>query len=209
MQENSIIINEIAYNLDELEAFAWQLLVRGGAKSKDGFHTMTVATVDQDGLLLLRTVVLRKASETTKSLFFHTDARSRKFADLEKQPKVTVLLYDPHRRIQMMLKMTAVLHVNNDISDERWVATNAQSRLGYMTLDAPNTPSITPTVGYEARFANTEPTSAESEPFRKNFAVIECQATVLEFLFLNRSGNRKAVFQYENGACTQKNWRVP
>ena len=206
---DNIAINDIQYNLTDIEALAWKLLVRGAAKPKDGFHTLTLATGNDNGLPTLRTVVLRKANEINKTLFFHTDTRSRKFADLLKRPQAAVLLYDAHRRIQLNLTMTVVLHTTDELADACWAATNAKSRRSYMSLDSPNAISQKPTSGYAECFEYEEPTAEESHIFRENFAVVECQAQHLEFLFLNFKGNRKAGFEYENGVCCLKNWLVP
>jgi hypothetical protein len=47
-------------------------------------------------------------------------------------------------------------------------ATSPQARLGYMTLEPPNTKSEQTTLGYEERFSITKPVDEESNPFEKN-----------------------------------------
>jgi pyridoxamine 5'-phosphate oxidase len=205
----TIVINDIHYDLDGLEQLAWKQLVSGAARSKDGFHTLCVATMNTEGEPTLRTVVHRKADEIVKKIFFHTDTRSRKFQDLQRDSRLSMLFYDAHRRIQMTLKATATLHTTDALAEDRWRATNAQSRRCYMTIDAPNTTADFPTVGYDKRFAKTDPTEDESCAFRQNFAVVECQTHHLEFLFLHHTGNRKAIFKYENGVLKESFWAVP
>jgi hypothetical protein len=209
MQPDTILINDIAYNLTELETLAWQLLVRGSAKGKDGFHTMCIATVNSDNEPTLRTVVLRKADEVVKKLFFHTDTRSRKFADLQQQKCLSALFYDPHRRIQMTLKTQVLTHIDNALAEQRWREIRLESRRCYMLENAPNTVTPAPSFGYNPRFLDVFPEENDSEPFRQFFAVVECRAVSLEFLFLHHKGNRKAFFEYENGVNTRQNWVIP
>jgi hypothetical protein len=77
-----------------------------------------------------------------------------------------------------------------------------------MTIQAPNTKSETPTVGYEERFIENKPNETESDAFKENFTVIEYQVYELEFLVLQYSGNKKAGFVYENGVLKDSFWTV-
>jgi len=204
-----ITINETNYNLQSLETLAWKKLVNGSVKKKNGFRTMCVGTISENTTPSLRIVVNRKADELNKTIFFHTDTRSRKYSDLLVDNRISLLFYDARQRVQIVVKATASLHTNDALANDRWRATSDQARLGYMTLEAPNTKSNQPTLGYEERFAITKPTIDESNPFEKNFSVIACYVYELEFLYLDYTGNRKANFYYENGALTNCFWTVP
>jgi uncharacterized pyridoxamine 5'-phosphate oxidase family protein len=50
---------------------------------KNGFRTMCVGTVDENKAAM-RIVVNRKVDEVHKTIYFHTDNRSRKYIDLIK-----------------------------------------------------------------------------------------------------------------------------
>ena len=206
---NYIKINDGTYNLTELEILSWKKLVNGAVKKKNGFRTMCVGTVGECSDASVRIVVNRKVDEQQKTIYFHTDNRSRKYADLEKDNRISLLFYDAKQSVQIAIKAHAILHSNDEISKDRWNATSAQARLGYMTLEAPNTKSSAPTLGYEERFATNKPTDAESDVYEKNFTVIACQVYELEFLYLSYHGNRKANFYYENGVLIDSFWAVP
>ena len=209
-QDSSFItINATNYNLQGIESLAWKQLVNGSVKKKNGFRTMCVGTVDGNNNAALRIVVNRKVDESKKIIYFHTDNRSRKCSDLQKDNRISILFYDARQRVQIAVKATATIHTNDAIAHERWKATSPQARLGYMTLEAPNTKSDQPTLGYEERFASIKPTDTESDPFEKNFSVVACTVYELEFLYLDFQGNRKANFQYENGVLVQGHWAVP
>ena len=207
--QDCIVINDAKYSLQGLESLAWKKLVNGYVKKKNGFRTMCVGTVQDSNTTGLRIVVNRKVDELKKTVYFHTDNRSRKFNDLTVDNRISLLFYDARQRIQIVVKAHANLHVGSMLSKDRWKATSPQARLGYMTTEAPNTKSEQPTLGYEERFATNKPIEEESNPFEKNFAVVECTVYELEFLHLDFQGNRKAIFYYENSVLKQAYWAVP
>lgn len=210
VQENECITyNNAQYNLQGIESLAWKKLVNGSVKKKNGFRTMCVATVDANKTAAIRTVVCRKVDEASKTIFFHTDNRSRKHNDLTTDNRISLLFYDARQRIQIVVKAHASFHNQDVVANERWKATSPQARLGYMTIEPPNTKSDQPTLGYEERFAITKPTAEESNPYEKNFTVVTCVVYELEWLYLDFQGNRKATFYYENNRLVQGHWAVP
>ena len=209
MKQKTIIINDITHDIESIEQHIWKNLVNGAVKPKDGLRSMTIGTVDDNGLPFMRTVVLRKTDEATKTLFFYTDARSRKVAHFADNQRITILFYDPHRRLQLFAVATVIVHHGDEVARLRWSQTNAKSRLTYMSVDAPNSFADYPTVGHDEKYLEQEPTTAESDAFEFHFMVIECRVSSMECLILQRTGNRKAIFHYENGACKEKNWLVP
>ena len=209
LNEDYITINDTNYNLQGIDSLAWKKLVNGSVKKKNGFRTMCVGTIDEKNTAALRIVVNRKVDESNKTIYFHTDNRSRKFSDLELDNRISLLFYDARQKVQIVVKAFATLHTNNAVANDRWKATSAQARLGYMTTQPPNTKSDQPTLGYEERFASIKPLDEESNPFEKNFTVVACTVYELEFLYLDFHGNRKANFYYENGVLENSFWTVP
>ena len=209
LNEDYITINDTNYNLQGIDSLAWKKLVNGSVKKKNGFRTMCVGTIDEKNTAALRIVVNRKVDESNKTIYFHTDNRSRKFSDLEQDNGISLLFYDARQKVQIVVKAFATLHTNNAVANDRWKATSAQARLGYMTLEPPNSKSDQPTLGYEERFASIKPLDEESNPFEKNFSVVACTVYELEFLYLDFYGNRKANFYYENGVLENSFWTVP
>jgi len=204
-----ITINEVKFDLQSLEGLAWKKLLNGSIKKKNGFRTMCVGTIDENNAAALRIVVNRKVDEVQKTIFFHTDNRSRKYNDLTKDNRISLLFYDARQRVQIVVKAYATIYSNNALVNDRWKATSPQARLGYMTNEPPNTKSDQPTLGYDEHFAITKPTDDESNPFEKNFSVVSCTVYELEFLYLDFHGNRKANFYYENSVLVRGHWAVP
>lgn len=209
LNEDYITINDTNYNLQDIESLAWKKLVNGSVKKKNGFRTMCVGTNDEKNTAALRIVVNRKVDELQKTIYFHTDNRSRKFTHLQQDNRISLLFYDARQRVQIVVKALATLHTNDTLANDRWKATSAQARLGYMTNEPPNTKSDIPTLGYDERFSEVKPTNAESDLFQENFSVVACTVYELEFLYLDFHGNRKANFYYENGVLENSFWAVP
>lgn len=170
---------------------------------------MCVGTIGQNYDTSLRIVINRKVNELEKTIYFHTDNRSRKFEDLAKNNRVTLLFYDARQRVQIVVKAFAVVHTADLLAIDRWKATSPQARLGYMTIEAPNTKHENPTLGYDKQFSEIKPTESQSNIYQKNFSVIACQVYELEFLYLDYLGNRKANFLYKNGVLGESFWAVP
>lgn len=209
LPEAVIKIGDTNHNLSSIEQLAWKKLVNGSVKKKNGFRSMCVGTISVANDAALRIVVNRKVDEIQKTIYFHTDNRSRKFQDLQRDNRISLLFYDARQRIQISVKAHATFHTNDFLATDRWKATSPQARLGYMTIDVPNTKSDVPTLGYDEKFSEIKPTEIESQQYQKNFSVIACQAYELEFLYLDYLGNRKANFYYKNGVLTDCFWAVP
>ncbi|RTZ02123.1 hypothetical protein EKM02_03300 [Flavobacterium sp. RSP49] len=207
--QDYITINDTPYALTDLETLAWKKLVNGSVKKKNGFRTMCVGTIDENNTAALRIVVNRKVDEAQKTIFFHTDNRSRKFTHLQQDNRISLLFYDARQRVQIAVKAHATLNTNDALANDRWKATSAQARLGYMTNEPPNTKSDIPTLGYNERFSLIKPTNTESDLFQENFSVVACTVYELEFLYLDFHGNQKANFYYKNGVLENGFWAVP
>ena len=77
-----------------------------GVPGRDGyFPVMSLATVDPDGGPDVRTVLLSEI--TVDGPTFHTDARSRKVAQLARDPSVALLLTVPEQARQIVVRGTA------------------------------------------------------------------------------------------------------
>ena len=123
-----ITIENINYSLRNLEKDIWNRLVNGAVKSRDPFHSPSVA--NHNGIdISLRTVVLRKAVPESKELRFHTDTRSKKWHELIVNPTISALFYDAADRIQIRVKGRAVLQFNNEITFTAWQKTSLSSTL--------------------------------------------------------------------------------
>lgn len=202
---DGVIINNINYNLTELEKDCWNRLVNGAIKSRDAFHTPCVGSIG-NGEVSMRTVVLRKALPLERVLRFHTDIRSRKWKELSLNKSISALFYDASARIQLRVKGKAKLHFDDDITSEAWQKTSLSSRRCYLTPYPPSSFSDIPTSGLSENIEQEKFTLEESEVGQEHFGIVAIHVNSIDWLWLNHAGHRRAFFDYISG--TYK-WMIP
>ncbi len=202
---DKIVINNISYSLSDLEKDIWNRLVNGAVRSRDPFHTPSVAT-HSGNYISLRTVVLRKAVPESKELRFHTDTRSKKWQELIVNPSISALFYDAADRIQVRVKGRVVLQFNNDITTAAWQKTSLSSRRCYLTNFDPSSFTDHPTSGLPEHIEQEKFTLEESEIGYQNFGIVSIQVQNIDWLWLHHAGHRRAYFDYETGSFS---WMIP
>lgn len=202
---NSITIQGIKYHLDDLEKDIWIRLLNGSLKSKEAFHTSSIATITDSGISQ-RTVVIRQVLPATKQLFFHTDTRSNKWVELSTNNAISALFYDAPARIQLRINGTAVLHQNDLIAENAWQKTRLSSRRCYLTLAPPSSISKLPTSGLSAEIEQELFSLEESEVGKQNFGVVSINVVSIDWLWLHHAGHRRALFNYLTNSFQ---WLIP
>jgi pyridoxamine 5'-phosphate oxidase len=205
---NTVKIDGINYTLTDLEKDCWIRLLNGSLKGRDPLHNATIANTNIHGVNM-RTVVLRKVNTAEKTIAFHTDIRSGKWNELQENNNVSWLFYDVAGRIQIRLAGKATLHKDDEIANEAWLKSNANSRKIYMGEIAPSKYSDLPTSGVPAAFESADPSITESEAGRKNFGTVITKVNWMEWLWLNSKGHRRAGFTYANNNDFKANWLMP
>jgi pyridoxamine 5'-phosphate oxidase len=206
---NSILINGLNFTLTDIEKDCWHRILNGSVKSKDPMHNPVVGNITNAGVNM-RTVVLRKVVTEEKKLFFHTDVRSGKWQDLEKNENISWLFYDAAGRTQIRIGGTASLHHNDSIANEAWQKTYVPSRKVYLGEDAPSKISLIPTSGLSDFLNINNPTEEESDLGRKNFGVVCTNTFWMEWLWLSSNGHKRAEFIYDkNNGTYSSNWLIP
>lgn len=185
-------------DLDATRMEAWKLLTRGVADRRSAFHTPSVATVGLDGAARMRTVVLRAAEPSARLLRFHTDARSGKVAEIARDPRVGVHVYDARSKIQVRLEGLATVHPSTSAPAQAgWTNTRPQSRAGYAQAPAPAAVIDTPDQGDARQGEGVE-----------NFNVVEVEIRSIEWLYLFHAGHRRALFIWDGEGWIGK-WLAP
>jgi pyridoxine/pyridoxamine 5'-phosphate oxidase len=179
------------------EAFA--LLARGVADRRSPFHTPTLASLGPDGAPRARTLVLRGFDAQSRTIRLHSDARSDKCAELARDPRCALHLYDAPHQVQLRLEGTATLHHDDAVADAAWEATRPFSRLIYAIQPAPGTPVAAP---------NSSPT--QDAGARANFAILRLRFFRMEWLWLAAEGHRRARFTWNTaGTIEEATWLSP
>jgi pyridoxine/pyridoxamine 5'-phosphate oxidase len=194
-------------NLDSIYRHIWAALVRGAADRKDEFHLPVVATI-RNGVPEQRVVVLRKAIEDERELWFHTDIRSAKVRDIRARSTCSLLFYHARKQFQVRVLASASIHDSDAVAKQQWERTSLTSRRCYCGEETPGEVVEKMTSGLPAFLHERQPTPDESEEGRKHFAVVRCTVQSLEWLLLHHAGHRRAKFEYGNDAIRQT-WLVP
>lgn len=89
--------------LDGTLTQVWQSLARGVADRRAPAHHPVLATRSVEGGGAARIVILRSADPETWRLTMYTDSRSGKVAELVREPRATILVWDPKAKFQIRL----------------------------------------------------------------------------------------------------------
>jgi hypothetical protein len=184
--------------LEESLAEAFRRLSRGVADRRSAFHTPTLATIGADGAPQARTVVLRGFEAASRTLRMHTDGRSAKAADLARDPRCALHLYDPGAKLQLRLAGHATLHAEDAVAEQAWADSRDFSRMCYAIEPAPGTPIAAP-----------PPAPRDALGGRAAFRVILLRFDRLEWLELAAEGHRRARFAWGGDGTVESCWLVP
>lgn len=182
-------------------AEAWRRLEEGAAH-QSGFHTPALATLGRDGAPRLRTVVLRGVDRAARTLRIHCDARSDKAAEIAADPRAALHAYDAKAKLQVRIEGRARLHGGDEVARAAWGASRPMSRVCYGTAPGPGTPL--PAGGASVQPQDEGAVAAGFSEFR----VVVLTVARLEFLYLARSGHRRALFTW-NGEGQGATWLAP
>ena len=189
----------------EIKKQIW-LMLNNAVKNRSSQFRIPVFSCGDNTNIESRIVVLRKSDEDNNLLQFHSDIRSDKINILKKNPKASFLFYDKELKIQVRLKVEAIINHNNDVTKQSWEKTQHISRKCYLVNNGPGTVSDEPNSGLKPELDNFDYTKEQSEEGYKNFTVIQCKIKSIEWLYLAAKGHRRARFNLENN---KDSWLVP
>jgi len=186
-------------DLDTLESMVWGLFTRSLRDHKRGFHYLNIGTIDEEGSPTIRTVILRQASQEKYMLSFHTDARSRKYKQLQANPVLAIHAYDRKSNLQVSIRATATLHHLNKEAEVLYQTLGQGARALYSKNPAPMTTINHPSEGH----------NKEGQPDLgfENFVWIDAKIQTMEVLQLGRDMHRKMIISVVSGLS--KYWVVP
>ncbi len=204
---DTVLINQIAFNLEDILLDCWHRLITGAVSAKHAFHCPSIATI-KDEFPEIRTVVLRKVLQEERTLIFHTDSRSPKINQIRDNNRISWLFYDPKSRIQLRIKTVATIHQEDELSSKRWNDSSVESRKCYLVQPAPSTLAEFPTDGLPEHLDISNLSEEIMTAANKNFSVVKNLVVEIDWLFLNHDGHRRAKFIFGEHEV-QKFWVIP
>jgi len=210
MNENKLTIelDGLQMDLNAIEKDLWIRLLNGSLKSKNSFHTGSLATFAENEHEQ-RTVVLRKVDTAHKILRFHTDIRSPKVKMIRSNNSVHWLFYCDKCRLQFRMKAIASIHHDDDKTQSAWKETSLNSRKCYLSKTLPGYEIQSPESGLTAHVLNQDFSMEESENAYQNFAIVETYISSIDWLWLNHEGHKRARFEYQDQQLIKSSWLNP
>lgn len=171
-------------DLTAVRAAAWAMLAEGARDPGSPCRHVTVATIAEDGAPTLRTVVLRGADPAAQTLRFHTDTRSHKYAELQRDPRAELHAYDRAAKVQIRARGTVALHTADATTAALWAQTPEPGKSAYRQPVAPGAPLATP--------GGAEGPLLSDEAGYRHFVAAILHVDALEWLYLADGGHRRA-----------------
>jgi hypothetical protein len=190
-------------------AECWHLLADGAADPQHDFHLTSLATTHAGLGCTLRTVVLRRVDAEARELWFYTDLRSRKIGEIQEDPRVALLFHSLSDDTQVRVQADAAIHHRDELAENAWQELTPRRRRDYLVSGPRGLPWAWATSGLPSELEARDPSEAESEAGRLNFAVVVCHVRQMDWLFLTPHGHRRANFAWNGDGKLQTSWLVP
>ncbi|MDT0608577.1 pyridoxamine 5'-phosphate oxidase family protein [Croceitalea rosinachiae] len=159
-------------------------LITAGNKKGHPFRFFSLASMDNHNNLQQRTVVLRKVSDELE-LYFYTDKRSNKVAQLTANQKTSTLFYHPEKLLQLQIQGISSLLRDEKQVQQLWSEIPLNSRKDYATKRSPG-----------STIANHEEIDYLIE--ENNFCVIKIVPKVIEYLRLGNPNHVRIKYTKDN-----------
>ena len=185
---------------DAIVQTVWQHLSDAADDQTHPMRLLTVATMNEHRWPDARLLVLRGADPQLHCLWFYTDARSAKAAQLEKCPHACAIGYDPRDAVQLRIRGNVKLHRDSTLAERHWEQTEFHVRHAYAMPVRPGQPLSRPDP--LMRRHRDQLVADDLAQGRRNFAVIEMIIGEIEWLQVSDGGDRRAVMRAADG------WKV-
>lgn len=196
-------------NLNSVLKHLWNELETATQTSAHPYRQLGFGTVNEEGPDL-RTVVLRRASETNRTLQFHTDRRSQKVRAVRSNDRVAWLGWNADARQQLRLYGRASVHLDDEVATDLWEQQSPSSLAVYSRPTAPGTAIEAPDDRLRPEVKSEPITEDDVARGRQNFAVLRTTVTRILWLHLHPQGHYRARFEYrKEEEAFEKTWIVP
>lgn len=179
--------------LAEIENHVWQVLTAATNDRQHALRYLTLATVTPENKPRARLLVLRDVQTEPRQIIFHTDIRSDKWRELCFNPSSSVIGFDPQSETQIRFEGNSQLFdAEAAINRTAWDGLSVWVQNTY--CGGPPGESVSKEeMDLEAI---NQPTSEQLAQGRHRFGVIIFTPTKLDWFKLQRSNNKRAVFEY-------------
>ena len=157
----------------------------------------------------LRTLILRRQNLKEGLLVFHTDQRSKKFVELQKNSKACLMGYNHSKKYQLRFRGEVTLHFQNAVAKNGWNNLSPSSRKTYLTQYSPGEVALAPSSGFDPNFDNSILDNENLELGLQRFVVCDFKVLQIEWLYLHPEGHRRALFTNDDKLNWLCQWLHP
>jgi pyridoxamine 5'-phosphate oxidase len=190
--------------LEQIYLRIWDCLAAAARESKHAFNAMQASTIGLDGAPNVRTVALRRVSEPENLIGFHTDVRSPKVAELDREPRIALTGVDSDRKLQIRVYGEARIIRDEPARVDAWRASCDHGLIQYRTLLAPGTPITQPRDAFGERADVPGPDEGLA-----HFCVVEVHPASIDWLDLSEADDPKRARFIRNGDERTHRWIAP
>lgn len=190
--------------LEEIYIRLWDCLAAAARESDHAFNAMQAATIGLDGAPNVRTVALRQVSEPANLIVFHTDLRSPKVAELDREPRIALVGVDFDRKLQIRLSGEARIIRDEPVRVDAWKASCDHNLVQYRTLLAPGTPIAQPRGAFATMSDAPDPNEGLA-----HFCVVEVRPASIDWLDLSEADNPTRARFIRKGDEWIRTWIAP
>ncbi|MFL2983616.1 MAG: pyridoxamine 5'-phosphate oxidase family protein [Candidatus Neomarinimicrobiota bacterium] len=174
----------------------WRNIKKGIKTSKHDYHSFVLSTIRNNNPDS-RTVILRDFDVTGPSMWFHTDKRSKKILDLNKNEEISALFYDRLRKVQLRISGSANVDESRQSNQEIWKSMSPESKLCYMGLYAPSEPLIDYAPNILVGKSAYEINDDDDNLGLTRFCRIKINVNSLDWLQLDYKGHKRLEFNFD------------
>ena len=192
-------MKELFHNsLTSINSYIWEHIVNGTVKKNISFNSPALATLGKK-YLKVRTMIIRKVDKEKKTLIFYTDKRSQKAIEIKNNSSLTLHFYDFKKKVQFVCYGKGSLENNSIKTKKIWKSMPEYSKINYMYLFKPGT---------KLKSQEKIPLLDDKKAFL-NFSLIHVKVQQIDWLYLSREGNKRAIFNYNKKNLLEAKWVAP
>ena len=173
----------------------WRNIQTGIKTSKHDYHYFVLSTTRNNNPDS-RTVIFRAFDVTGPSMWFHTDKRSIKILDLNKNEQISALFYDRSRKVQLRISGSASVDESSQSNQEIWNSMSPESKLCYMGPYAPSEPLIDYAPNIIVEKSAHEVNDDDDALGLTRFCRIRINLNRLDWLQLDHKGHKRLKFNF-------------
>lgn len=173
----------------------WSNIKIGVKTSKHDYHSFVLSTIRNNNPDS-RTVILRAFDVTSHLMWFHTDRRSKKILDLNKNEQISALFYDRSRRVQLRINGSASVDESSQSNREIWESMSPESKLCYTGPYAPSERLTDYAPNIIVEKSAHEMNNDDDALGLTRFCRIRIKLNSLDWLQLNHKGHKRLEFNF-------------